>query len=111
MLGSQRFGHENVTVKPVCQAKSSGHPERQTRTDVSERAANSRTENETETERDADHAESAGAFLFWNDVSDVGHGSWNARSSDSGNDPAEKKPTNRRRQRHHNVIEAETEIR
>src|SRR5207248_5250335 len=108
---SQRFRDENVAVDPVRQAKPGGNPERQTGTDVSQRPANSRTQNEPETKRYADHAESAGAFFFWNNVGNIGHGGWNARSGNSGNNPAEKKPCNCGRERHYNVIQAKHKIR
>src|SRR6266478_5286305 len=103
MFMSQRFRDKKVTVKPVRQAKPGRNPERQTGTDVAQRPANSRTKNKTDTERDANHTESAGAFFFRNNVGDVGHGGWNAGGSNSGNNPAKKKPCNRGRERHHNV--------
>ena len=111
MLGPQRLGDEDVTVKPICQAKSSGDPERQTRADVPERAANRRAENKTETERDADHAKGACAFFFRNNIGDVRHRGWNTRCRDSGNDASKKQPPDCRRERHYDVIEAEAEIR
>src|SRR5437667_7988281 len=83
VFGSQRFRHEKVTVKPVGQAKSSRDPERQARTDVPERPANSRAENKTEAESHTNHAERAGTFFFRNDVSDISHRRWNTGSSDS----------------------------
>src|SRR6184192_667504 len=90
MLTPQRFRHENITVKPVRQTKSSRDPERQARADVPKRPANSRAENKAETESHADHAKCAGTFFFRNDVSDISHRRWNTGSSDSLNNPAEK---------------------
>src|SRR5207244_5285116 len=110
MLGGERFGNEEVTVKPVRRAETSRDPEGQARTDVAEGTANGRTKNETEAKRDADHAESAGTFFFRRDISDVSHGGRNTRSRESRNDPAEKKPANRRGERHYNVIQTEPEV-
>src|SRR5205823_3541479 len=108
---SQRFRDENVAVEPVRQAKSGRNPEGQTRTDVCQRSTNSRAQNETDTKRYADHAESAGAFFFRNNVGNISHGSGNAGGSNSRNDPTNKQPTNCRRERHHDVIQAKSEIR
>src|SRR5204863_9053179 len=87
---AQRFRDENVAVEPVRQAKSGRNPEGQTRTDVCQRSTNSRAQNETDTKRYADHTECASAFFFRNNVGNIGHASWNARSGNSGNNPAEK---------------------
>jgi hypothetical protein len=90
MLGSQRFRHKQKSVEPIRQAKSGSNPERQTRADVSERPANGGTKNKTDTERDANHSKGSGAFFFWNDVGDVGHGCGNAGGRNSGNNAANK---------------------
>src|SRR6266480_1947176 len=108
---AQRFRDENVAVEPVRQAKSGRNPEGQTRTDVCQRSTNSRAQNETDTKRYDDHAESAGAFFFRNNVGNIGHGSWNAGGSNSRNDPTNKQPCNCGRERHHDVIQAKSEIR
>ena len=108
---SRSDSYEKVTVNPVGQTKSSSDPEWQPNINVAQRPADSRPENKTETERYADHAEGAGAFFFRCYVCDVGHGCWNARRRDSGNDPPEEQPTDRGRERHDDVIETETQIR
>src|SRR6266542_5616832 len=57
MFFSQRFGDEEVTVKPVRQTKSSGDPERQPNVDIAERTANAWAENKAEAKRHADVVE------------------------------------------------------
>ena len=110
MLCSQRFRDENVTIEPVCQAESRSDPEWQPNIDVAQQTAEAWTKNETKSERYADHSESAGAFFPRDDVGDVSHRRWNTGGSDSGDDAAKKKPANRRRKRHDNVVQAETKI-
>src|SRR5438128_1283811 len=90
MFLSQRFRHKQKSVKPVRQAESGRNPERQTRTDIPKWTADTRSENEAQTKRDAYHPEGAGAFLFRNDISDIGHGRRNARGSNAGNNAADK---------------------
>src|SRR5207249_9992181 len=57
------------------------------------------------------HAESAAAFVSQNNVGNLSHGIGNAGGSNSRNDPTNKQPTNCRRERHHDVIQAKSEIR
>src|SRR6266496_427289 len=111
MFFSQRFGDEEVTVKPVRQTKSSGDPERQPNVDIAERTANAWAENKAEAKRHADHAESACTLLFRRHVGDVCHGCWNTGRGDSRDNAAEKKPADRGRERHDDVVEAKTKIR
>src|SRR6266496_5675631 len=111
MFFSQRFGDEEVTVKPVRQTKSSGDPERQPNIDIAERTANAWAENKAEAKRHTDHAESGCTLLFRRHVGDVCHGCWNAGGGDARDNAAEKKPADRGRKRHDDVVEAETKIR
>src|SRR5918996_3630769 len=103
MFVSQRFGDEKVTVKPIGQTEAARDPKRQPNVDVAQGAANSRSENKTETERHADHAEGASAFFLWCYICDVGHRCWNARGGNSRDDASEKEPADRGRERHHDV--------
>ena len=111
MFLSQRFGDEEVTVKPVRQTKSSGDPERQPNIDIAERTTNAWAENKAEAKRHTDHAESACTLLFRRHVGDVCHGCWNAGGGDARDNAAEKKPADRGRKRHDDIVEAETKIR
>src|SRR5262245_11694494 len=111
MFVSQRLGHEQVAIKPVGQTESSGDPKRQPNVDIAQRPTNPWAENKTKTERHADHAEGAGAFFFRRYVCDVGHRCWNTRRGDSGNDASEEEPADRRRERHYDIVQTETEVR
>src|SRR5438034_8768356 len=73
MFFSQRFGDEEVTVKPVRQTKSSGDLERQPNIDIAERTTNAWAENKAEAKLHTYHAESALKFLFRRHGGDVCH--------------------------------------
>src|SRR2546430_7183187 len=107
----QRFRNEEKSPEPIGQAQRRRRPECETWIGIAQQSSNSWPESESKTKRNPDHAERAGAFFFRRNVRDVSHRGWNTRGGDTGNNSAEKKPADRWRERHHYVVEAESEAR
>src|ERR1700719_3963712 len=78
LLLRQRFRDEQKPPEPVGQTQTGSHPKRQTRVDVAYQSTNGRSKRESHAERDTNHSESAGTFLFWGDVGNVSHRGWDA---------------------------------
>jgi hypothetical protein len=107
----QRFRQDEETVHCVGQAEGRSAPERHPRSREAEQAADGGPDNEPNTERRADEAVRFRARLGRRHVRDVGERRRHARRRDARQDASDEQPRERRRQRHDDVVEAETGIR
>ena len=107
----QRFRQDKISVDRIGQAQSGRDPKRQPRIGISEQAAQRRAQDEPDPERRANHAKRPRPFFRFDHVRDIGRAGRDAGRRDSRNDAPDKKPGQRRRQRHDDVIETEAEVR
>ena len=88
----QGFGQHQPAVEEVEQREAGCEPERQAQVDFPQQPANQWSDDETQAEGRADHAERLGALLRRGDVRDVGVGRGEAGRGDAGNDPPHHQP-------------------
>src|SRR5438445_13617718 len=88
MFLSQRFGDEEVTVKPVRQTKSSGDPERQPNIDIAERTTNAWAEKKARANATANKPKAASPFPFRLTAAEEAHGVGKAEAENPRSRPA-----------------------
>lgn len=108
LLG-KRFGKNEEAVHCIGQAEHGGGPEGKAEIDVAEESANRRADDEAHTEGGGEIAELLGAFFGRSDVGDVGEGAGDVGGGDAGDDASDQEPFEGRRERHEDVVEAESE--
>src|SRR5207245_84612 len=95
--------------EPVTKTASRCHPKCHSRIAIADNPSDDRTQRESNPKRSADEPEGGGPFFFRCDVRDIGKRGRDGRTSYTRNKPANKQPTECRRQCHDHVIQAEAE--
>ena len=110
-LAGQRLRKDEQPVQEVREREDGRRPERRAQVDACQEAAERWTDDESDTECDAEHAEPRRTLLGRGDVRDVCPRRAERRRRDARDKAADEEDRDRRRERHDDVIRTQAEVR